>query len=225
MVSFDSPIQDLIRRRKSVRTYSSEPVPQEAIAALDRAAAGLGSSPFGEAAGMGILDRGDPGGERVRLGTYGFVKGARHYLYGTIRRSPTAHVSYGYLLELLILKATDLGLGTCWIGFYDPRSFLAEIKPEADCLVPAVSPLGYPATRQSLYEGLAKRAINSANRKPPGSLFFDGSFERPFPDRRSRWPAGPCGEALELLRLSPSAANRQPWRVLQDADHRRHVRG
>ncbi len=52
-------------------------------------------------------------------------------------------------------------------------------------------------------------SAGSANRKEWGDIFFSGNFG----GKLSRRDAGDYGEALEMVRLAPSASNKQPWRV------------
>ena len=51
-------------------------------------------------------------------------------------------------IEHLVLMATALGLGTCWIGGFDDASEFNRLFGLADNLVPvAILPVGYPATK------------------------------------------------------------------------------
>jgi nitroreductase len=48
-------------------------------------------------------------------------------------------------MDHLILAATDEGLGTCWVGAFDPTA-AAEVLGLPDGVEPiAFTPLGYPA--------------------------------------------------------------------------------
>lgn len=50
-------------------------------------------------------------------------------------------------IEHLVLMATALGLGTCWVGGFDDASDFNRLFGLGDNLVPvAVIPMGYPAT-------------------------------------------------------------------------------
>lgn len=62
------------------------------------------------------------------------------------------------VMDHLILAATSLGLGTCWVGAFDPDA-AREVLNIPDDLVPVLfTPLGYPADkprekrRKSLHE-------------------------------------------------------------------------
>ncbi len=75
-------------------------------------------------------------------------------------------VDVGISMQQLVLAATDLGLGTCWIGAFDE----AKIKkilgvPEAVKVV-ALTPIGYPAEKEGFGGKLAKTLIGSGKRKP-----------------------------------------------------------
>ena len=55
-------------------------------------------------------------------------------------------------MDHLILAATDLGLGTCWIGAFDPAA-AREVLHLPDNVEPiAFTPLGYPADRPGTKE-------------------------------------------------------------------------
>ncbi|NIP33288.1 MAG: hypothetical protein GWN97_00405 [Thermoplasmata archaeon] len=124
-------------------------------------------------------------------------------------------MSYGYLLEHLVLRATELGLGTCWMGYFNPEYFPELAR---DGVTPAISVVGVPE-RPRLGERLTRRAVRADKRKDWSVMFFDGTFERPL----SREAAGEWAGPLEMLRLAPSAGNGQPWRVVRDGDGTFHL--
>ena len=62
-----------------------------------------------------------------------------------------------------------------------------------------------------------RKGIKADERLAFEKLFFDGSFDKPL----SQATAGKLGHALEMVRLAPSAVNRQPWRVVLE-DHAAH---
>ena len=80
-------------------------------------------------------------------------------------------------------------------------------------LLPTVSPVGYPAQQKSFTERMMRWGAGSDNRKPWSDIFFAGNFSQPLTQAQ----AGKYAEALENLRLAPSAGNKQPWRILRDA--------
>lgn len=61
------------------------------------------------------------------------------------KRKDYTDVDIGIVVDHLILAAAELGLGTCWIGAFDP-SAAREILGLPDGVEPVVfTPLGYPA--------------------------------------------------------------------------------
>jgi len=204
----------LMRERTSIRTFRSGPLPADRRRLLEEACSALREGPLGTPCRFLLLDRGaaagsSPGGER--LGTYGVIRGASTYLAGAAVRGSFALLDFGYLFEMLVLKATELGLGTCWLGGTFRRSdFERALQLKDHEMLPAVSPVGPPARRRSLLDRLFRLGAGSRSRRPWDTLFFD---DRGMPLSPGQLPRH-HREALEMLRLAPSASNRQPWRVL-----------
>jgi nitroreductase len=70
---------------------------------------------------------------------------------GWVRRSDGkcySDVDAAIVMDHLILAATDLGLGTCWIAAFDPAA-AREVLELPDGVEPIIfTPLGYPADQQ-----------------------------------------------------------------------------
>ena len=145
-----------------------------------------------------------------RLGTYGFIKGATGFLVGAVRRAPHDLEDYGYLVEQAILFATDLELGTCWLGgTFTKGRFAARMGGlEPDEIMPAVVSLGYRGDDGT--ERIREREAGS-RRLPASSLFFEERFGTPL----ALDPDDPFAAVLEGVRMAPSASNKQPWRVVR----------
>jgi len=45
----------------------------------------------------------------------------------------------------ILLAATDLGLGTCWVAYFDPKAVIKEFNLPANLVPAALIPCGYPA--------------------------------------------------------------------------------
>ncbi|HOT95589.1 MAG TPA: nitroreductase family protein [bacterium] len=56
-----------------------------------------------------------------------------------------ALVDAAIAFDHLILAATDLGLGTCWIAAFDPQAARAVLQLPESAVPVAFTPLGYPA--------------------------------------------------------------------------------
>jgi nitroreductase len=147
-----------------------------------------------------------------QLGTYGFIKGATGYLVGATRDGEEKLEDFGFLMEKLVLFATDLDLGTCWLGgTYTKSSFADRINAQADELIPAVTPVGYCAPTRRPVDRLIRNRAGSDRRLPVDRLFFDQQWSTPLP----LTGAGEWATPLEMVRLAPSASNRQPWRIVR----------
>ena len=118
----------------------------------------------------------------------------------------------GYEFENLILYATAMGLGTVWLAAtFNRTRFASAMGIGDDELFPAISPVGYTASKQSLKESIMQKAMKSSTRKAWNQLFYENDFETPLTQDK----AGAYIQPLEMLRLAPSAKNVQPWRVLK----------
>ena len=80
-----------------------------------------------------------------------------------------------------------------------------------DDIFPIVCPIGYPSDKSSIVNKVFRKASNSDNRKSFDSLFFNNNFDTPL----TKDEVGEYYFPLEMLRLAPSAANRQPWRIIK----------
>jgi len=212
-VKLSKSVAELVRARRSSRSYRPEPIAEDAVREIEEAAQSLQKGLSGEPARFGLVRWSDEARREMRLGDYGIIARPRNFLVGAIRQSDTAHASYGYLLEHLVLKATDLGLGTCWLGYYDPR-FTGAFRPGPEEVMPAIIVVGPTDRSPGLKDRLVHSVVGATRRRNWSDLFSDRKFGMPL----AAEAAGPYAEPLEMLRLAPSAGNKQPWRVVRGAD-------
>lgn len=66
----------------------------------------------------------------------------------------------------LILAATEMGLGTCYLAAYDEQKVKELLGVPQDLRVVCMTPLGYPTEKRSIGEKLMKAAAGSSKRKP-----------------------------------------------------------
>jgi hypothetical protein len=139
---------------------------------------------------------------RGLVGGYGRITGASYYMaFIGARNAPHVEEAVGYTGEGLILEATMLGLGTCWVsGFFRPDAVRTHLNlPEGDRVF-AVTPVGYSEREYTIKDKVYRKLAGSAKRKPLDEIVSGNPAE---PWQRM---------AVEAARLAPSAANRQPWR-------------
>ncbi len=215
-MSYGQPITELIKKRFSCRTYSEHPVEAQVRRRLADFAASTTAGPLGTHARFELVAATAQDRQALKgLGTYGFIRGAAGFIIGATRDAENGLEDFGYLMERIILFATDLGLGTCWLGgSFTKSSFAAKIRARSGELVPAVASVGYIAEHPSAVDRIARFVASSHGRLPWEQLFFDGNFDVPL----SRGTAGDYAVPVEMVRLGPSASNRQPWRILRNGD-------
>ncbi len=207
---------ELIEKRTSVRAFSGLPIKKDLIEKLIKRAQENDRGPFGGSIRFQVVHVPETDFQELRrLGTYGMIRGATTYLAAAVKRAPRASVDLGYCMEAAILAATDLGLGTCWVGGTLNRSRFAElIGLGKDEILPAVAPLGYPGEKGSPLATLLGMKRGTRRRKPANELFFLG---RPGTGLNMD-KIGSYKKVLECVRQAPSASNRQPWRIIRESD-------
>ena len=201
---------ETIQKRHSVRTYTSEPVSNEHIVQIKQYISQL-QTPFGIKARIELIST-HPNENPIKLGTYGWIKGAYNYLALIYEEAPFAETAAAYMFEQAILFCTDLGLGTCWLGGSFNRSdFKKQIQLKTNEKLRIVSPVGYASNEKRFLEKYIVRAErNHSSRKAFGELFFEKNFDNPLTESK----AGIFLMPLKMLRLAPSANNTQEWRAL-----------
>lgn len=195
---------ELIRGRRSVRTFDGEVIREEHEIKLREFAEKV-ENPYDIPITWKLLDADVHGlSSPVIVGTDKFIAGKMH-------RVPHAEEAFGYTFEKIVLFAESLGVGTTWIaGTMNRDAFERAMKLEEGEVLPCVSPLGYPAKKMSLRESMMRKGVKADSRLPFETLFFDGSFDKPLTESG----AGALADVLEAVRLAPSAVNKQPWRVV-----------
>ncbi len=204
-------IDALVRGRRSVRTFEARPVNQQDLEQLCAFLAEA-ENPYGLPVEFKLLD-----GSKQKL-SCPVVVGTDLFVGGKLKQSPYFNEAFGYSFELLVLYAQSMGLGTVWVGgTMDRAAFEHAMELAGDEIMPCMSPLGYPAKKMSVRETMMRKGVKADERMPFETLFFDGSFATPL----TREKAGLLCHPLEMVRLAPSAVNRQPWRIVltDDAAH------
>lgn len=194
-----------IKERRSVRSYNPTPLNKEIIEKLHKITE-ESYTLFGGNISI-RLKQFDIKGD-FKPSTYGVIKGASDFFLMAIAEGEQSELTAGFQFEQIVLKAWEMGLGTCWIaGTYKGSQFdQGEKWPDGESLK-IICPVGYPE-KQRLMEKMMRLTIGSNNRKPFSELFFEEDFTRPL-NKENKF-----AESLEMLRLAPSSTNSQPWRAL-----------
>lgn len=200
----DYSIKDLISQRRSVRTYDGMPLRPADRQKLEEYAQSL-RNPFDVSVTFRILDA-----KSQKLSSP-VVLGADTYLGAKVACGTNAEIAFGYDFERFVLYAQSLGIGTVWLAAtIDRPAFERAMEVKDGEVMPAVTPLGYPAAKKSVRESLMRKTIKADSRLTFETLFFRDSFHEPLLPEN----AGRFRDALEMVRLAPSAGNKQPWRAV-----------
>jgi nitroreductase len=216
MFQFDRPITEIIQQRFSCRAYAKIPIAEDKIRQLAAYANQVTIGPLQTRLRfeLALALEHDPKALRG-LGTYGLIKEPAGFILGAAQKGKYHLEDYGYALEYMILAATYLGLGTCWLGGnFAKSSFSKKVRAAKNETVPAVSPIGYPVDQIRTRDPLRQK-VKSDSRQPWETLFFQSRFGNPL----SKENAGAYAIPLEMVRLAPSGHNYQPWRVVQDGEN------
>jgi nitroreductase len=193
--------------RRSRRLYEVKPMSGQVLERLTAACNEF--RPFDTA--RAVLIRHSEDVFKGIIGAYGKVRGAPFFLaFVGDTGDRYAQEKVGYSGEGIVLEATALGLGTCWVGkSFDRRIASSVVTMKKHERVIAVAAVGYTGEKTSFEETLLTGFGKFHKRKPVAAL-VSGMPEAEWPEwiRRS----------LLAARLAPSAANRQPWRFLAEQD-------
>lgn len=129
------------------------------------------------------------------IGSYGKIR-APHYIIATSEIKEGYLENIGYALEPIVLKLTDMGIGTCWIGGTVKKQLVKQVIDIKERHVPVVViAFGYPKDE----DDITKKALKSRNRKDISELIMD--------DMGITWQY-----IIDAARMAPSSLNSQPWR-------------
>lgn len=210
----DRPVLELVRERFSCRTYLRRPLDGITQETLRDVLSGLAAGPFGGRARLVLMADSAADGRALKgLGTYGTIKDPQGFIVGIMGEGARDLEDFGFLMERAVLEATDLGLGTCWLGgFFRKSRFARKAGLARGETIPAVVSVGYCAD-VAKSGGLFGLISRRSSRLPAEEIFFLGTFDRPLP----AGDAGLYGAALEAVQWAPSASNKQPWRIVRQS--------
>ena len=191
-----------ITKRRSRRLFVQRPIDQKLIKRLNSICEEF--RPFKETRAI-LVDHSADSVFKGAISHYGKIKNAPAFIaFVGNKDDPNVHEKAGYLGEGIVLEATALNLGTCWVGgFFRPEVAASLVGIRGNEKVIAVTPVGYVPEKWSLEEKILT-GFGITHRRKPLRNMVTGLDEQTWP----MW----VNIALEAARLAPSAVNRQPWR-------------
>jgi nitroreductase len=141
-------VKKAIESRRSIRKYKKKEIPETVMDDLLDAARKAPSSSNKQAWKLIVVTDEEMRRRLVPVsGNQSFVGDCSAYLVGVsepeVGYSP---VDITIALDHLSLRAVELGLGTCWIGDFEPMRVKEILGVPVDHDVPVCMTLGYPST-------------------------------------------------------------------------------
>ena len=212
-MEFQKSVIEIIKTRKSSRSFEEREIDITALQKLADYIKEINEAASIKARFIFANNQDLDGGTRKKLGTYGVISGARSCIIGIMDKEERDALEFGYCFEKIILFATDLGLQTCWLGMtFNKNGFKMRADLLANEFIPIVSPVGIAKEKPRIFESAMRAMIKADNRKPWDELFFEGESSVSL----SEQSAGSYAVPLEMVRIGPSASNKQPWRIIKN---------
>ena len=147
-------IMALMQARHSVRQYRDEQIPEDIRRSLDAYAAQLN-----EKGGLHMqILYDEPDCFNSRMAHYGKFENCKNYIALIGRKAPDLDERCGFYGELLVLKAQELGLNTCWVALTHGKSKAVVGDDETEAIIIA---LGYGKTQGTPHK--SKAVANVSN--------------------------------------------------------------
>ncbi|MFC0272819.1 nitroreductase family protein [Metabacillus herbersteinensis] len=219
-MNFQKSVIETMSKRQSIRTYETQTISEshckriEEYLNQDKNLIG----PFGRKGKIKIIQVTDNVTDKgIKLGTYGFIKNPKAYIVGISENNKYSIVEFAHTFHKLVLYLTELEIGTCWMGgTFNRNSFEKEISLNAGEFIPGITPIGYPKDKQRVFDKALRFVVKADNKKLWDKLFYSSTFENSLEKKQ----AGELGLPIEMVRLGPSASNKQPWRLVLTEDRK-----
>jgi nitroreductase len=164
---------DVVGARKSVRSYLNTPVEEEKLSEVLEAAR-LAPSWANKQCCRYIVIKDKVKIQELAGGLNGWLKQAPVIVVACADPKDSGDrngmnyylVDVGISMQQLVLAATALELGTCWIGAFDEAKIKKTLEIPENIKVVAMTPLGYPADKEGLGSKLIRSVIGAGKRKP-----------------------------------------------------------
>lgn len=164
-------LKSVISARRSIRKYEKKPIPPGLLDELLECAQLAPSANNAQKWSMVVVTDEETKQRLVPAsGGQRFVGECGAYIVAVAEPgAPYPAVDVAIALDHLSLAAAEKGLGTCWIGDFDPADIKGVLGIPADRDIPICMTLGYPA-----------QSPPARKRKPLRELFWRDSWGKPW---------------------------------------------
>jgi len=184
----------VIAWRRSIRRFSKRPIEKEEIIEILEAARRAPSSSNSQPWHFIVVDDTKKIGAIVRAAPFGtksiisFARDAQVLIVCCYKKKITHHLAQlfghdNHLIDVaiatdhLVLRATDLGIGSCWIGWFDEKKVKRLLDIPRNFRIAVMVALGYPEG-PSTDDGIG--GIQARPRKSLSEISSYNSFRDPF---------------------------------------------
>jgi len=194
--------------RYSERQYTGAPIPQDVQAALINPKE-LRQLAVAECRAVWIYAPGEFDNIFTGIiGSYGKIRGASGVIALIVpdNSGQMGLLEAGYLGEQYVLRATALGLATCWVcGTFKYKTLMGRLSIGPNDKLVGLIAVGYAAAAKPKTPWLLHRIIKrkSLEQIATGELLAGDEWLK---------------QAIEAVRIAPSAVNFQPWQLSGSVD-------
>jgi nitroreductase len=182
-----------IEVRCSRRTYIDKPIDKEKVIILENLIGDINNE--GDLHLQLVLNDGKAF-QGIRK-SYGLFKGVQNYIALVGKEVELFREKVGYYGERIVLEATRLGLGTCWVGgSFDKKSCDCNVE-EGEILI-AVIAIGNIPVEHTLKEKIILKAVHGKSKAVTEMYEADEEIPSWFKD------------GMKAVQKAPSAMNKQP---------------
>lgn len=146
-------VSEAILTRRSVRSYKDKKIPEEKLQKIIESAR-MAPSARNKQDWKFVIVQDEEVKDKIHEAANGqkFVKEAPTVVVGVATKPdekmecdiPTGIVDVTIAMDHITLKATEEGIGTCWIGAFDQEEVKEILNIPEGCKVVALMPMGYP---------------------------------------------------------------------------------
>jgi len=209
-------LHDAVYKRISTRTYEQKQLTYDDIVIIKSILVNYSkkNGPFAHSFDFALTINDSQDTNGTKIGTYGLLKNVPAFIGGVCENSLESIIDFGYVFEHILLELTAQEFGTCWLGgTFKRKDYRKALKDNQ--IIPAISPVGYRASKRSIMDRMLRSTAQSDNRLPYSDLFLDGNLNPLHPEFDKN-----IMDCLNMVRKGPSASNKQPWRMIVDVDQK-----
>lgn len=180
---------EAINYRHSVRQYLEKPIDDETIKELKKEI-----DLCNQESGLHIqLVLNEPKAFDCFMAHYGKFSGVKNYIALIGKKGKLLDELCGYYGERIVIKATQLGLNTCWVAMSYNKIPSAFVIDKGEKLVVVIA-LGYGTTNGVMHKSKTIDQVSNASEETPD------------------W----FNQGVELALLAPTAMNQQKFKIIYD---------